>query len=480
MTSLDNETSTAHAEPTLAGTEGLPPGARHTTVAGHPAMVVYSWRDSVTDAVGWIAIEADDRLPPVGGGGLFVSATTTEAEVVDVARSMAHKLRVTCAAGAVRGAKGGVRYDPAAPDVNDVIGRFMAANAAVIRTAWATGADLNTDHHVLDALARAHVGVPHCLYALASRYPEARPAHLLGVGTPEAHQGATSWPRFDVAEAVVGYGVARALREITPGDSLDGLDVAVQGFGTVGGTFALYAQALGARVVAIADRDHFVVRPDGIDVRALLMCRQQRAPSGSALLADCFAPPSSPATASIANGDESDEGGLVAREPDESNDAWLSRFLDACGGGIDVFAPCAQRYVMTPTTTEALAAAIARRRATVGTGRRAYVASGANNIAADPSVLGSFLDARDVWMVPEWVSNAGTACLFMEATTRTPPASPNYEVVVGAVGDRVAAFVALAKSRAAVAHADNRGAVRPSGLLAACHAVADDALASCP
>ncbi|AJF97732.1 e/l/f/v dehydrogenase family protein [Pandoravirus inopinatum] len=244
MTSLDNETSTAHAEPTLAGTEGLPPGARPTTVAGHPAMVVYSWRDSVTDALGWIAIEADDRLPPVGGGGLFVSATTTEAEVVDVARSMARKLRVTCAAGAVRGAKGGVRYDPTAPDVNDVIGRFMAANAAVIRTAWATGADLNTDHHVLDALAREHVGVPHCLYALASRYPEARPAHLLGVDAPEAPQGATLWPRFDVAEAVVGYGVARALREITPDDSLDGLDVAVQGFGTVGGTFALYAQAL--------------------------------------------------------------------------------------------------------------------------------------------------------------------------------------------------------------------------------------------
>lgn len=450
-----------------SGAKGLPPGARPTTASGDPPMVVYPWCDVVTDATGWIAIEADDRLPPVGGGGLFVSATTTEAEVVDVARSMARKLRVTCAAGAVRGAKGGVRYDPAAADVNEVLGRFMGANAAVIREAWATGADLNTDHHVLDALAQVHVGVPHCLYALASRYPAARPASLLGLAAPASPEGGgDAWPRFDVAEAAVGYGVACALRETTPDGSLAGLDVAVQGFGTVGGTFALYAQALGARVVAIADRDHFIACPDGIDARALLLCRQRRAPAGSALLADCF--------------DSADAGGaLASRSPDETNDAWLVRFLDACAGGVDVFAPCAQRYVMTPTTTEALGAAIARRRAVTATSRRAYVASGANNIAREPEALEAFLDARDVWTVPEWVSNAGTACLFMEASVLPPPPCPDYEATLLAVGDRVADFVVRAKDLAA-AQAGGPGAVTPSGLLAACHAVADRAVASNP
>ncbi|AGO84591.1 Glutamate dehydrogenase [Pandoravirus salinus] len=476
---MDNDAAPTHAKTTPADSNGLPPGARPAAVAGQPPMLVYAWRDTETDASGWIAIEADDRLPHVGGGGLFVSANTTEAEVVDVARSMARKLRVTCAAGAVRGAKGGVRYDPTASDVGQVIGRFMAANAAVIREAWATGADLNTDHHTLDALARKHVGVPHCLYALASRYPEAQPTRLLGVVAPGAPQDPIrlAWPRFGVAEAVVGYGVARALREITPDGSLNGLEVAVQGFGTVGATFALYAQALGARVVAVADRDHFVARPGGIDVRALLLHRQHNVPSGSAALANCFAPPSAK-TATDERGDGDAGSDLVARRPDETDDAWLNRLLDACVGGIDVFAPCAQRYVMTPTTTRALGAAIGRRRATAGAGRRAYVASGANNITADPPALEAFLDAHDVWMVPEWVSNAGTACLFMEASTMAPPACPDYEAVVSAAGDRVAAFVARAKIRAAAAHADNRGAARPSGLLAACHDVADDALAS--
>ncbi|AVK75999.1 E/l/f/v dehydrogenase family protein [Pandoravirus kuranda] len=489
-------TIVAHAAPaTGAVDKSLPPGARPSAVPGQPPVAVYEWRDALTPAVGWIAIEDDPRLPPVGGGGLFVSPATTEAEVVDVARSMARKLRVTCAAGTVRGAKGGVRYDPSAPDVNDVVGRFMAAHAAVIRDAWATGADLNTDHAVLDALAQRHVGIPHCLHALAQRHPEARPEMLLhgsvvAVHPTEGDVASARSPRLAIAEAAVGYGVARALAALAhakgnekgggSGAPLRGLDVAVQGFGTVGSTFALYARTLGARIVAIADRDHFVVRADGVDVHALVARRQQHAPTGSAQLADCFG-----------DGAHNDEYvALTARGTDEDGDAWLARFLDACSGGVDVFAPCAQRYVMSPSTTEALAAAVARRRrhhhenGTQGVVPRAYVASGANNIARDPKAFKRFLDDNNVWTVPEWVSNAGTACLFMQAAT-LPPNMGSLDAALVHVGDRVAGFVARAL---ALCQCEAGAATAPSALLDACHAVADDALcetalgvsASCP
>lgn len=468
--SVLHTTSTAMAS-------NLPAGARPSTVSGQPPMAVYEWHDALTPAVGWIAIEDDARLPPIGGGGLFVSPSTTEAEVVDVARSMARKLRVTCAAGAVRGAKGGVRYDPLAPDVNDVVGRFMAAHSFVIRDAWATGADLNTDHAVLDALAQKHVGIPHCLHALAQRHPDARPEALLDgavIATcpagGESVAGARS-PRLGIAEAAVGYGVARALAALTDsghdqkGDldmSLRGLDVAVQGFGTVGSTFALYARALGARIVAIADRDHFVACADGIDAHALVARRQEGAPSGSARLADCFG--------------DGHHGPLLltARGADEDSDAWLARFLAACDGGVDVFAPCAQRYVMSPVTIAALAAAITRRRQQSGAGvsARAYVASGANNIARDPAAFRAFLDDSNVWTVPEWVSNAGTACLFMQAAT-LPPGGESFDAALAEVGDRVAGFVA--RALALHRHTASAGAT-PSALLDACHAVADGAL----
>ncbi|AVK77262.1 Glutamate dehydrogenase [Pandoravirus macleodensis] len=476
-----------HTTSTATTASNLPAGARPSTVAGQPPMAVYEWHDTLTPAVGWIAIEDDPRLPPVGGGGLFVSPSTTEAEVVDVARSMARKLRVTCAAGTVRGAKGGVRYDPSASDVNDVVGRFMSAHAAVIRDAWATGADLNTDHAVLDALAQTHVGIPHCLYALAQRHPDARPETLLGGTVVAAHPASDGAPdapspRLAIAEAAVGYGVARALAALTDHHQeggnetptpLRGLDVAVQGFGTVGSTFALYARALGARIVAIADRDHFVVHPDGIDVHALVARRQKFTPSGSARLVDCFGGASD-------DEDEGDKGdrmslSLTTRGADEDGDVWLTRFLNACDGGVDVFAPCAQRYVMTPSATDALAAAIARRRrhSSIGAPTRAYVASGANNIARDPAAFREFLDRNNVWTVPEWVSNAGTACLFMQAAT-LPPGGESFEDALIEVGDRVARFVA----RALALHqcTTSAGAATPSTLLDACHAVADDAL----
>nr|UDO47436.1 E/l/f/v dehydrogenase family protein [Pandoravirus massiliensis] len=461
-------TATATGSATASNT--LPAGARPTHVAGQPPMAVYEWHDAETTAVGWIAIEDDPRLPPVGGGGLFVSPSTTEAEVVDVARSMARKLRVTCAAGTVRGAKGGVRYDPSAPDVDDAVGRFMAAHAAVIRDAWATGADLNTDHAVLDALAQKYIGIPHCLHALAQRHPQARPGALLdgtvvappplGGSVPQAAS-----PRLAIAEAAVGYGVARALAALTSAHGgqrgaagpLCGLDVALQGFGTVGSTFALYACALGARIVAIADRDHFVACADGIDVHALVAHRQQNAASGSARLADCF-------------DDRVSSMSLTARRADEDGDAWLVRFLDSCSGGIDVFAPCAQRYVMTPATTGALQSAIGRRRRN-GPGR-AYVASGANNIARDPAAFKAFLDDNNVWTVPEWVSNAGTACLFMQAATLPPNEGPIDDTLTE-VGDRVAAFVERAL---VLQQRGSSGAVAPSTLLDACHTVADEAL----
>jgi len=440
----------------------LPPGARPATADAD--MLVYEWHDAVTHAVGWIAIEGDARMPPVGGGGLFVTTTTTESEVVDVAKSMARKLRVTCAAGAIRGAKGGIRYDPSAPDVDGVIGRFMSDNARVLREVWATGADLNTDHGTLNALAQTHVGIPHCLHALSVRYGDARPAWIQGiVGGP-----AGSMLRLGASEAAVGYGMARALRALTPADSLAGLRVAIQGFGAVGGTFAAYAQAMGATIVAVADRDRYVVDSRGIDAWSLLAQRQRVNPA-SALLRDCF-------------GDDGVPNGVqatVTRLPIESDEVWLTRFLDACAaaGGIDVFSPCAQRYAMTITTMCALRRAIdARRRrrgdagGTEAKAQRAYIASGANNISRHPDLLGAFLNAGDVWTVPDWVSNAGTACLFMEACTLAPPAEPTHEGALAAVGARIADFVGRAKALIA----DD---ALPTDLLAACHTIADRAVA---
>ena len=441
----------------MAHTDGLPAGARRALC--DPDVWVYAWEDRETDAQGWIAIEADAQMDPIGGGGLFVSATATENEVVDVAKSMGHKLRVSCVSGVVRGAKGGIRYDPAAPNVLDVIGRFMRDNAPVICKAWATGPDLNTDHDTLDSLAQKHLGIPNCLHALSVRYPQAQPErmlHLLGGPTPDIE--------FGIAEASVGYGVACALARLAPRGSLEGLRVAIQGFGAVGSTFATYAQSMGASVVAIADRDRFLVAPQGLNINALVAHRQRTAPK-STLLIDCLQQGIGEPSASETG---PSSGAIVMRGAKESDEAWLVRFLETCPE-IDVFAPCAQRYVMTPATMDALARATSSSSDPAAKRRRAYIACGANNITKTPDLLKTFLNKHDIWTVPEWVSNAGTACLFMEACTSAPPDDCSFGTVLDTIGERVAAFVDRAKG---LTGAEDGGEARPSDLLDACMAVA--------
>lgn len=68
-----------------------------------------------------------------------------------------------------------------------------------------------------------------------------------------------------------GYGVALMMRESfrVNGKEMKGSKVAVQGFGNVGRFAALYAQQLGAKVVAISDVSCCLFNEDGLDVAAL-------------------------------------------------------------------------------------------------------------------------------------------------------------------------------------------------------------------
>lgn len=68
-----------------------------------------------------------------------------------------------------------------------------------------------------------------------------------------------------------GYGVALMMREAfkAKGKEMKGSKVAVQGFGNVGRFAALYAEQLGAKVVAISDVSCCLYNEKGLDVKAL-------------------------------------------------------------------------------------------------------------------------------------------------------------------------------------------------------------------
>lgn len=69
-----------------------------------------------------------------------------------------------------------------------------------------------------------------------------------------------------------GYGVALMMREAAKRNGLDmrGLKVSVQGFGNVGSFAAMYAEELGAKIVAVSDASVCLTNQNGLNVRKLI------------------------------------------------------------------------------------------------------------------------------------------------------------------------------------------------------------------
>ena len=76
-----------------------------------------------------------------------------------------------------------------------------------------------------------------------------------------------------------GRGVALITREFFKAQkkSLEGVKVAVQGFGNVGGHAALFLSQMGARVVAASDVSGCLIDPNGLDISGLMACVEEHA-----------------------------------------------------------------------------------------------------------------------------------------------------------------------------------------------------------
>ncbi len=72
-------------------------------------------------------------------------------------------------------------------------------------------------------------------------------------------------------EEATGRGVATITREVVKrqGKTLEGMSVAVQGFGNVGSISARFLAGMGARIVAISDVKGGIYNPSGLDLEAL-------------------------------------------------------------------------------------------------------------------------------------------------------------------------------------------------------------------
>ncbi len=340
--------------------------------------IVFEWRDSETEAVGWVVINS--LRGGAAGGGTRMRVGLDKLEVLSLAKTMEVKFSV-CGPD-IGGAKSGINFDPADPRKVGVLQRWYAAVLPLLKSYYGTGGDLNVDEikEVLP-ITRA-MGLLHCQEGIAVGHfqrDEAGKHHMIArlqngvskvIDTPYYTPGGHPWV---VADMITGWGVVEAVRHfynIWRGNWA-GKRVIVQGFGNVGAAAAYYAAQYGMPVVGIIDRNGGLLNPDGFSlaqIQELILTRD-----GNALAAPDMIP--------------------------------YDQLMDQIWSvPAEVFLPCARSRVLTTTQVDQMKAAGMQ-----------VISCGANVPFADEEIfLGPTAIHADhqLSVIPDFIANCGMARAF--------------------------------------------------------------------
>ncbi|MVN76044.1 amino acid dehydrogenase [Hymenobacter sp. HMF4947] len=342
--------------------------------------IVFEWKDSETEAEGWIVINS--LRGGAAGGGTRMRKGLDKREVESLAKTM--EVKFTVSGPAIGGAKSGINFDPQDPRKRGVLERWYKAVIPLLKAYYGTGGDLNVDeiHEVIPltedyGLWHPQEGVVNGHYR-ATEPQKIQKLGQLRQGVVKVLEDATFTPslarKYTVADLITGYGVAEAVRHyyaLWGGRAVAGKRVLIQGWGNVGAAAAYYLASQGAHIVGIIDRAGGLLRSEGLsleEVRELFLNR-----AGNALHA--------PGLLSFAE--------VNAR-------AWSA--------GAEIFVPAAASRLVTQPQVEALVAAGLE-----------VISCGANVPFADPAIFfgptGEWADAHCA-VIPDFIANCGMARVF--------------------------------------------------------------------
>lgn len=240
--------------------------------------IVFSWKDSETEAEGWVVINS--LRGGAAGGGTRMREGLNKHEVVSLAKTMEVKFSVC--GPQIGGAKSGINFDPSDPRKRGVLERWYKAVLPLLKTYYGTGGDLNVDEIKEVLPITGALGLRHCQEGIAVGHFQAD-RNETGEIIRRLQDGVSKIikdPRYDptpdkddwvVADMITGWGVTEAARLFYDiwRDGHEGKRVIVQGFGNVGGAAAYYAAQMGFKVVGIIDRTGGMINPEGISAQEI-------------------------------------------------------------------------------------------------------------------------------------------------------------------------------------------------------------------
>ncbi|MDQ3190912.1 MAG: amino acid dehydrogenase, partial [Bacteroidota bacterium] len=239
--------------------------------------LVFEWKDSETEAEGWIVINS--LRGGAAGGGTRMRKGLDKREVESLAKTMEIKFSVS--GPAIGGAKSGINFDPLDPRKRDVLKRWYKAVYPILKNYYGTGGDMNIDEiHEVIPITEGY-GLWHPQEGIVNGHFNPIPSEKirklgqLRMGVSKIIENPNFTPSLSkklvIADMITGYGVTEAVKhyyDIYNG-SLNGKKAIIQGWGNVAAAAAFYLALYGVKIIGIIDRSGGIINQEGLDLEQI-------------------------------------------------------------------------------------------------------------------------------------------------------------------------------------------------------------------
>jgi glutamate dehydrogenase/leucine dehydrogenase len=233
--------------------------------------IVFEWKDSETEAEGWIVINS--LRNGAAGGGTRMRKGLDKREVESLAKTM--EVKFTVCGPPIGGAKSGINFDPQDHRKEGVLKRWYKAAYPILKNYYGTGGDLNVDeiHEVIPITAE--LGLLHPQEGVVNGHLNYSPEQKLksitalqeGVLLPilDDRFSPDIAKKYTIADMITGWGVAEAVRHFygVYGGFMQGKNAIIQGWGNVAAAAAWYLTKSGVKIVGIIDQEGGLINKNG-------------------------------------------------------------------------------------------------------------------------------------------------------------------------------------------------------------------------
>lgn len=236
--------------------------------------IVFEWKDTETEAEGWIVINS--LRGGAAAGGTRMRKGVTKEEVLALAKTM--EVKFTVSGPPIGGGKSGINFDPHDPRKEEVLKRWFKAVKPLLKSYYGTGGDMNVDEvdDVIPICRENKILFP-LEGVIVGHHKKNKDATLkiinqLSEGVPlivkNKELAPNSKKSYSVGDLITGYGVAESIRHyynIYHESNIKNKKIIIQGWGNVAATAAYYLSKYGGKVVGIIDLAGGIINNNGLN-----------------------------------------------------------------------------------------------------------------------------------------------------------------------------------------------------------------------